>query len=297
MLIEYKKLFKNKNFYLSVCALILLVVIAVLIGVKEHNEEYQLTERIYSQYYEEEIVEDVLIFISPHKHWLGFTNNLASELYYLLFPLLISIALIDSIYRERKSGYLLFTFMRMDRRKYYIAKIATTFLTAFFMFVLPLCLGVVLVNLFTNHWDYTAYANIYKGFVEGTLAIPDNAISVFKGDIQPLFSDLLSISPYLYVAVFYIIGGLFASAYVCLGLALSIFIKNYYLLILMPQIIYTSLWFFGTNNPKWVPFFFLAPEGIHGDNSISIMVVEFLMQISLTIVIYVIGMRKYEDVL
>ncbi|MFJ7662874.1 NADH dehydrogenase FAD-containing subunit [Lysinibacillus sp. NPDC097162] len=297
MLIEYKKLFKNKNFYLSVCALILLVVIAVVIGVKEHNEEYQLTERIYSQYYEEEIVEDVLIFISPHKHWLGFTNNLASELYYLLFPLLISIALIDSIYRERKSGYLLFTFMRMDRRKYYIAKIATTFLTAFFMFVLPLCLGVVLVNLFTNHWDYTAYANIYKGFVEGTLAIPDNAISVFKGDIQPLFSDLLSISPYLYVAVFYIIGGLFASAYVCLGLALSIFIKNYYLLILMPQIIYTSLWFFGTNNPKWVPFFFLAPEGIHGDNSISIMVVEFLMQISLTIVIYVIGMRKYEDVL
>ncbi len=297
MLIEYKKLFKNKNFYLSVCALILLVVIAFVIGVKEHNEEYQLTERIYSQYYEEEIVEDVLIFISPHKQWLGFTNNLASELYYLLFPLLISIALIDSIYRERKSGYLLFTFMRMDRRKYYIAKIATTFLTAFFMFVLPLCLGVVLVNLFTNHWDYTDYSDIYKGFVEGTLAIPDNAISVFKGDIQPLFSDLLSISPYLYVAVFYIIGGLFASAYVCLGLALSIFIKNYYLLILMPQIIYTSLWFFGTNHPKWVPFFFLAPEGIHGDNSISIMVVEFLMQISLAIVIYVIGMRKYEDVL
>ncbi len=297
MLIEYKKLFKNKNFYLSVCALILLVVIAFVIGVKEHNEEYQLTERIYSQYYEEEIVEDVLIFISPHKQWLGFTNNLASELYYLLFPLLISIALIDSIYRERKSGYLLFTFMRMDRRKYYIAKIATTFLTAFFMFVLPLCLGVVLVNLFTNHWDYTDYSDIYKGFVEGTLAIPDNAISVFKGDIQPLFSDLLSISPYLYVAVFYIIGGLFASAYVCLGLALSIFIKNYYLLILMPQIIYTSFWFFGTNHPKWVPFFFLAPEGIHGDNSISIMVVEFLMQISLAIVIYVIGMRKYEDVL
>lgn len=297
MLIEYKKLFNNKNFYLSICALILLVVIAVVIGVKEHNEEYQLTERIYSQYYDEEIVKDVLIFISPHKQWLGFTNNFASELYYLLFPLLISIALVDSIYRERKSGYQHFIFMRMDKRKYYTAKFATTFFTTFFMFVVPLCLGVVLVNLFTNHWDYTAYTNIYIGFVEGTLAIPDNAISVFKGDIQPLFSDLLSISPYLYAAVFYIIGGLFASAYVCMGLALSMFIKNYYLMIFMPQIIYTSIWFLATNNPKWAPFFFLAPDGIHGDNSISIMVVEFLMQISLTFVIYFIGMRKYEDVL
>lgn len=297
MLIEYKKLFKNKNFYLSVCALLLLVGIAVVIGVKEHNEEHLLTDRIYSQYYEEDIVEDVLIFISPHKQWLGFTFNFPSDLYYFLHPLLISIALVDSIYRERKSGYQHFIFMRMDRQKYYTAKFATTFLTAFFMFILPLCFGVVLVNLFTNHWDYTAYANIYKGFVEGTLAIPDNAISVFKGDIQPLFSDLLSMSPYAYVAVFYIIGGLFASAYVCMGLALSMFIKNYYLLIFMPQIIYTSLWFLAANNPKWAPFYFLAPEGIHGDNTISIMVTEFLLQIFITFVIYLIGMKKHEDVL
>ncbi|GEM_PF-925340 len=297
MLIEYKKLFKNKNFYLSICALLLVVVIAVLIGVKEHKEEYLLTERLFNQRYEKPIVDDVLNFISPHKQWLGFTNNFPSDLYYFIFPLLISIALVDSIYRERKSGYQHFIFMRMDRQKYYIAKFATTFLTAFFMFVLPLYLGVVLVNLFTNHWDYTAYANIYKGFVAGTLAIPDNDISVFKGDIQPLFSDLLSISPYLYVAVFYNIGGLFASAYVCMGLALSMFIKNYYLLIFMPQIIYTSLWFLAANHPKWAPFYFLAPEGIHGDNSISIMVTEFLLQIIITFVIYLIGMKKHEDVL
>lgn len=297
MLIEYKKMIKNKNFYLSFCALLLVVVIAVLIGVKEHKEEYLLTEILFNQRYEKPIVDDVLNFVSPHKQWLGFTNNFPSDLYYFLYPLLISIALVDSLYRERKSGYQHFIFMRMDRRKYYTAKFVTTFLTAFFMFVLPLCFGVVLVNLFTNHWDYTSYANIYKRFVEGTLAIPDNALSVFKGDIQPLFSDLLSISPYLYVAVFYIIGGLFASAYVAMGLALSMFIKNYYLLIFMPQIIYTSIWFLATNWPKWVPFYFLAPEGIHGDNSISIMIIEFLLQIFITFVIYLIGMKKHEDVL
>lgn len=294
MLIEYKKLLKNKNFFLSFFALMLLVGISVLIGVKEHNEEYSLTERIYHQHYDEHIVKDVLSFVSPHKQWLGFTNNFASELYYLLFPLLISIALVDSIYRERKSGYQHFIFIRKDRRKYYTTKFATTFLTAFFMFVLPLCLGVVLVNLYTNHWDYTAYSNNYKGLVNGTIYLPD---TIFKGDIQSLFSDLLSISPYLYAAVFYIIGGLFASAYVCTGLAFSMFIKNYYLLIFMPQIIYTSLWFLAANHPKWAPFYFLAPEGIHGDNSISIMVIEFMLQILLTFVIYLIGMKKHEDVL
>ncbi|TKI68806.1 NADH dehydrogenase FAD-containing subunit [Lysinibacillus mangiferihumi] len=297
MLLEYKKLFNNKNFYLSICALVLLVVIAVWIGVKEHKEEYLLTDRIYSQYYEKDIVEDVLIFVSPHKQWLGFTNNFASQLYYLIFPLLISIALVDSIYRERKSGYQHFIFMRMHRRKYYTAKFGTTFLTAFFLFLLPLCLGVVLVNIFTNQWDYTAYANIYKGFVEGTLAIPDNAISVFKGDIRSLFSDLLSMSPYIYTIVFYIIGGLFASAYVCMGLALSMFIKNYYLLVFMPQIIYTSIWFLTAYTPALAPFHFISPiPGVKGV-SMTIMVTEFVLQIFITFVIYLIGMKKHEDVL
>jgi len=294
MLIEYKKLLKNKNFLLSFFALMLLVGISVLIGVKEHNEEYSLTERIYHQHYDEHIVKDVLSFVSPHKQWLGFTNNFASELYYLLFPLLISIALVDSIYRERKSGYQHFIFMRMDRWKYYTAKFATTFLTAFFMFVLPLCLGLVLVNLFTHHWDYTSYATSYKGLVNGTIYLPD---TVFKGDIRSLFSDLLSISPYLYAAVFYIIGGLFASAYVCMGLAFSMFIKNYYILIFSPQIIYTSIWFLAVDKPALAPFFFISPiSGIEGV-SMTIMVTEFLLQILLTFVIYLFGMKKHEDVL
>jgi len=297
MLLEYKKLFNNKNFYLSICALVLLVVIAVWIGVKEHNEEYLLTETIYNQHYEKPIVDDVLNFVSPHKQWLGFTNNFASQLYYLIFPLLISIALVDSIYRERKSGYQHFIFMRMDRRKYYTAKFATTFTTAFFLFVLPLCIGVVLVNIFTNHWDYTAYATSYKGFVEGTLPIPENALSVFKGDIRLLFSDLLSMSPYLYTLVFYIIGGLFASSYVCMGLALSMFIKNYYLLVFMPQIIYTSIWFLTAYTPALAPFHFISPNPGARGISITIMVTEFLLQIILTFAIYLIGMKKHEDVL
>jgi len=297
MLLEYKKLFNNKNFYLSICALVLLVVIAVWVGVKEHNEEYLLTETIYNQHYEKPIVDDVLNFVSPHKQWLGFTNNFASQLYYLIFPLLISIALVDSIYRERKSGYQHFIFMRMDRRKYYTAKFATTFTTAFFLFVLPLCIGVVLVNIFTNHWDYTAYATSYKGFVEGTLPIPENALSVFKGDIRLLFSDLLSMSPYLYTLVFYIIGGLFASSYVCMGLALSMFIKNYYLLVFMPQIIYTSIWFLTAYTPALAPFHFISPNPGARGISITIMVTEFLLQIILTFAIYLIGMKKHEDVL
>jgi len=294
MLIEYKKLFKNKNFYLSGFALVLIAVIAVLIGVTEHYEEYRITERIYNQHYEKHIVEDVLIFVSPHKQWLGFTNNFASQLYYLIFPLLISIALADSIFRERKSGYQHFIFMRMDRRKYYTAKFATTFSTAFFMFVLPLCLGVILVNLFTNHWDYTSYATSYKGLVNGTIYLPD---TIFQGDIRSLFSDLLSISPYLYTVVFYIIGGLFASAYICMGLAFSMFIKNYYLLIFTPQIIYTSIWFLAVEEPALAPLFFISPSpGVVGV-SLSIIVSEFLLQILFSLVIYFIGIRKHADVL
>ncbi len=162
------------------------------------------------------------------------------------------------------------------------------------MFVLPLCLGVILVNLFTDHWDYTSYATSYKGLVNGTIYLPD---TIFQGDIRSLFSDLLSISPYLYTVVFYIIGGLFASAYICMGLAFSMFIKNYYLLIFTPQIIYTSIWFLAVEEPALAPLFFISPSpGVVGV-SLSIIVSEFLLQILFSLVIYFIGIRKHADVL
>ncbi|QPR69486.1 NADH dehydrogenase FAD-containing subunit [Lysinibacillus macroides] len=292
MLIEYKKLLKNKNFYLSLFLLILIVVIAVFIGVNTHKEEYQLLERIYEKN------ATVLSLISPHKQWIGFSSasNFASSLYYFFFPAIISIALVDSIYREKRSGNQNYLFMRMNRKKYYTIKFATTYITAFLLFVLPLLLGVILINLFTNHWDYAAYATSYKQLVEGTIILPDDA---FKGDILDLFSDFLITSPYVYMIFYYVLGGLFASGYICMGLALSMFIKNHYLVIFMPQIIYIACWGLLTalGKPSWDPFNLISPRQSLEQLSVTAIIVTFLLQHLLAFAIYFIGIRRNRDVL
>lgn len=292
MLVEYKKLLKNKNFYLSFIALVLIVIIAVITGVKTHKEEYLLVGNIYGKN------EDVLSLVSAHKQWLGFAgaSNFASNLYYFIFPVIISIALGDSIFRERISGNQNYMFMRMNRKKYYTVKFATTYITAFLMFVLPLFLGVLLVNLLTNQWDYTAYAASYKSLVEGTITLPDN---LFIGDIKPLFSDLLIMSPYVYIAFYYVLGGLFASGYICMGLALSMFIKNHYLVVFMPQIIYIACWglLAVLGKPQWDPFNLISPSQGVQQLSITAIIVTLFLQHFIALVIYFIGVRRNRDVL
>ncbi|MGE8001757.1 NADH dehydrogenase FAD-containing subunit [Lysinibacillus sp. NPDC093190] len=292
MLVEYKKLLKNKNFYLSLFTLVLIVIIAVFTGVNTHKEEYLLLENIYEKN------ENVLSLVSPHKQWVGFSgaSNFAASLYYFIFPALISIALVDSIFRERISGNQNYMFLRMSRKKYYTVKFVKTYITAFLLFVLPLFLGVILVNLLTNQWEYTTYATSYKSLVEGTILLPDN---VFAGDIKVLFSDLLIMSPYAYMAFYYVLGGLFASGYICMGLALSMFIKNHYLVIFMPQIIYIACWGLLTvlGKPQWDPFNLINPRQSLEQLSITAIVVTFLLQHFIAFVIYFMGVRRNRDVL
>lgn len=292
MLIECIKIMKSKSFYLSFLALAMIVTIAAFSGSITHKEEYLLVESIYNKN------KNISNLVSPHKQWIGVSgaSNFASSLYYFIFPLLISIVLVDSIYREKASGNQNYLFIRMSQKKYYVVKFVTTYITAFLFFTVPLVLGVILVNLFTNHWDYSTYATSYRSLVEGTTKLPDD---VFKGDVRSIFSNLLEISPYAYIAVYYVLGGLFASGYICMGLALSMFIENHYLVLFMPQIIYLACWAFLAviGKPQWDPFHLISPgQGVEG-LTITAIIMTLLLQQLIAIVIYLIGARKNHDVL
>ncbi|AEV17702.1 MULTISPECIES: NADH dehydrogenase [Anoxybacillaceae] len=293
MYIELIKLLKNRNFYISAACLLLLVIGAVVLGVKDYRENVQLLERIYHDN------PNVFALASPHLEWVGlggFRFNVFSSLYYFLFPLLLSIPLVDSIDRERKSGNVHYQLTRMGRSAYYWGKFLFSYISAFFLFLLPLLFGVVLVNLLTNHWDYSSFSQAYRQLVNGTLPLPDNS---FEGEKKSLFSPLLEISPYWYVLAYYIIGGLFASGYVCLGLGFSLLLKNRYLITLMPQIIYMVCWaaLTITNQLAWDPFNFLIPSQPVEGLSYWKIVIVFVLQLLIAVAVFSYGVKKSEDVL
>ncbi|MED3784803.1 NADH dehydrogenase FAD-containing subunit [Geobacillus stearothermophilus] len=293
MYMELLKLLKNKNFYISAACLLLLVIGAVVLGVKDYRENVELFERIYHHN------PNVSALASPHLEWVGlggFRFNVLSSLYYFLFPLLLSIPLVDSIDRERKSGNIHYQLTRMGRGVYFRRKFVFSYISAFFLFLLPLVLGVVLVNLLTNHWDYSGFSQAYRQLVHGTLPLPDNS---FEGEKKSLFSPLLEISPYWYVLAYYVIGGLFAGGYVCLGLAFSLFLKNRYLITLMPQIIYMVCWaaLTITNQLAWDPFNFLIPSQPVEGLSYWKIVIVFILQLLIAVGVFSYGVKKSEDVL
>lgn len=293
MYVELLKMVKNKNFYISAACLLLLVIGAVVTGVKDYHENVQLLQRIYHHN------QNVLALTSPHLEWVGlggYRFNVLSSLYYFLFPLLLSIPLVDSIYRERSSGNLHYQLTRMERGAYYRRKFLFSYISAFFLFLLPLLFGVVLVNLLTNHWDYSSFSHAYRQLMDGTLQLPDNS---FEGEKKTLFSSLLAISPYWYIFVYYVIGGLFAGGYVCLGLACSLVMKNRYLITLLPQIIYMVCWavLTITNKLSWDPFNFLVPSQSVEGLSYPKIVIVFALQFMMALGVFWYGVKKNEDVL
>ncbi|WP_461201867.1 NADH dehydrogenase FAD-containing subunit [Anoxybacillus sp. TBDG-1] len=281
---------KNKNFYISLLCLVLIVVFSVITGLRNYHENINLVQRIYPDN------ENVLGLVSPHKEWVGLSSqNFFSSLYYFLFPLLISVALADSIYAEKSSRNISYQLTRINRKIYYWRKFLFTYISSFLLFIIPLIFGVILVNFFSDTWDYSFYSNMYKRLINGTVEFSDN---VFQGDKKDIFSSLLSVSPYVYIFVYYIMGGLFASGYVCIGLASSLVIKNRYFVILFPQIIYTVSWALFTILGKlnWDPFNFLDPKQPVEGLSYGPIFIAFLLQLFVAFGLYVYGVKKNDDV-
>jgi len=77
------------------------------------------------------------------------------------------------------------------------------------------------------------------------------------------------------------------------------FIKNRYLVIFMPQIIYIACWGLLSvlGKPQWDPFNLINPRQGLEQLSITSIVVTFLLLHFIAFVIYFMGVRRNRDVL
>ncbi|WP_248927985.1 NADH dehydrogenase FAD-containing subunit [Paenibacillus hamazuiensis] len=290
MLIEWQKLLKNKATYISLSALILVVGLAAWSGAGMFRSEYDVIKRVNGHF------PDAVALISPHQYWIGLSNAFFSSFYYFIFPLLVALPIVDTIYNEQVSGNLHYQMIRTNRRAYFWNKFIFTFVISFVFFVIPLLIGVGLVNLLTGTWDYTGFSAAYDKLIRGTAVLGDSTSLSLK---KELFSDLLSVSPYAYIMVYYIIGGLYAGAYSCFGLALSFFVQNRYLILIMPLCLYLGGWMIFTllRLLPWDPFNFLDPrQPVNGLHVLPV-VIDFGMLMLAVAFLYMLGVRKTRDIL
>ncbi|MED2942821.1 NADH dehydrogenase FAD-containing subunit [Bacillus swezeyi] len=289
-MIEFEKLIKNKLTYVSLFCLMLIVAGSVWTSVSEYKETYSLYKNLYHQY------PDALGMLSPHQFWLGMSDSFFSSFYYFIFPLLIAIPIVDTIFQEKVSGYANFILTRKSRFSYYVKKFVCAFLFGFMLFIIPLICGIILINGLTGQWDYSNFSFIYEKLLKGTAVFPDN---VFEGQKRDLFSNAMIMSPYLYISIYYIVGAFYAGMYMCFGLALSLFIKNRYLLLFAPLMLYLGVWVLCSLLGVLYldPYDFLDPRQSIQRLSYWPILIDFVLLFIITGILYLSGVKKNSDLL
>jgi hypothetical protein len=147
----------------------------------------------------------------------------------------------------------------------------------------------------TGTWDYSNFSLVYNKLIHGKAVLGDDTgRSLEKG----IFSSLLCISPYLYMLIYFLIGGLYAGVYSCFGLATSMFIKNRYLVLFMPMCIHLGIWVILSilGLLSWDPFNFLDPRQPITGIAYLPFLIDFVLLLILTISIYSMGAKKTVDI-
>lgn len=290
MLIELQKIIKNKFFFTSLITLLIISLCATWFSFKEFQQDYQLINSIYKN----NIVAQSLT--SPNLYWIGQSNHFFSSLYYFIFPLLISMPIVDSLFREKRSGFINYHLVRQSRSNYYTNKIFISFASAFSLFIIPLLLSILFMNILTGVWDYSSYSNAYSQLIAGKLQLPDNTFLSLE---KTIFSGLMSISPYLYILIYYIIGGLYAGIYICFGIVASSFIKNRYLILFTPMCLYLITWIFFTivGHLAWDPFNFIDPRQTVTRLSYLPFIIDFAIILAIIYMLFTLGEKKNRDIL
>lgn len=285
-----QKLLKSNVTYISLITLLIMVGLAVWQGFTSYKEEFDITQRINGEF------ADSVALISLSQYWIGLSDAFFSSFYYFIFPLLVSLPVVDTIYQERETGNLLYQLSRRSRKDYYTKKFIFTFFISFLLFLLPLLIGIALMNFLSGTWDYSGFSAAYDKLVRGTAVVGDSTALSRK---KELFSDLLRVSPYLYILVYYIIGAFYAGAYATFGLAASLWLKNRYLILFMPLVLYLGGWFiFSTLHLlNWDPFDFLDPRQAVGRLFYAPFIIDFVILMLLTVALYVMGVKRNRDIL
>ncbi len=162
--IEFERAFKNKMFLVS-------IIIGILIAA---------THTYYKVWCDRGAIESVLGYgkysgiqiTGLYMKWMGTRSSSYSFLYYFIMPLLTALPYSASILMDVKKHYVNNIFTRIDKKKYYKAKLLTQFVVGGVIAAFPLALSFVVSAMILPAFKpiaTTSQYNFDKTFVFGDL--------------------------------------------------------------------------------------------------------------------------------
>lgn len=213
--IELKKAFTNRMFLITL--LIGLTIAAISVWQSLSDYFWIMETEAHAQE-----VSGVLRFPfrigSLYREWMGQDYSYAfPSLFYMLLPLLASLAFGWSYFEERKSGYVMNAVVRSRKKsQYFLAKYIAVFLAGGVTILLPLVCNFLAMACFEPAYP------------------PDHFEMAYHSVSWHFLRDVYYASPLAYVlyvmALDFVFAGLLATA----SMALAFFLKNKFAVILLP---------------------------------------------------------------
>lgn len=209
--------------------------------------------------------------------WIGEGSSQYSYLYFLLLPLLASLPYADSFFRDVRGHFIYSICTRVDRKKFFIYRYLTVFLSGGITVILPLLLNLMLCMgvLPCVRPEIASYMS---------LIIPATSMSglYVKSPVLFLFLSLL---------IIFVFGGVIAT----FALAASYYCNYSFIVLLSPMIlcIFLASLFELLGMQSWQPIYFVQPG--YPNPRLLPMIIETIVIFGITVVEFVIRGKK-EDI-
>lgn len=274
--IELRKALKNKWFFIAVGLGCVLALASAVGGALTEFQAQSIGLRSIDVTYME------LAPLSLYKFWIV-TDYLqpATDLYFLLLPLLAVLPYSWSLASEFKSGSVRNTVIRTTRVRYFAAKYAAAFLAGALAVTIPIVLNFIVCACIMPAYMPDIYSIIFIGI----------------GD-KNLWSELYYTVPLLYCLLFTLLNFTFGGLWATVVMSLSFFVKNRVALLIVPYLVLVFIKFFEERvftldaHYGLTPFTYLRGTGTEFFADGYAIIVEFVAFFLIAVVFIVVNLQR-----
>lgn len=207
---------------------------------------------------------------TPFDDFILFKLNPISNLIIIIMPIICALNYSDSYIEDVKSGFIKNIYTRQKKHNYLLSKYFANFIISGIAFSAPLLLNYVVLILL--------YPNVQPDPIFGSATIMDGA----------LFSEFFYGHGNLYIMMWIIIYFLYSGAFASIALCSSKFLKNKFIVLFIPFILYLVVEIFAESVDKmqYSPEFFLY---LSMNQNFFIILLEFMFIFLVTISLFCFG--------
>ncbi len=216
--IELKRAFISKRFLIALAIGVILSILESVTAISKHFTDLKY-EAMYDLYTKMAFTQDNSLY-----SWIcGNMYNVQQYIYFIILPFIAVLPHGASLFQDRKNGFYKIVVPKCGKKKYFMAKFVSVFLSGGAAFVLPLIFNLMTTMMFVP------------------TVLPEVTTSIYAVWTRTMLGDLFFSNPAIYITTFLITDFIAAGLFATLAIPISYLTEYQFVVELMPLLFYIFL--------------------------------------------------------